>query len=98
MRSPLALLAVGLLAGCSTLDDPPAASPAASVGDSSPDTGAVLEPPRVPYEFRTSVTDAGYEHARLDAATQATIVWENAGTQTHSVVSDDGAFPGSGPI
>lgn len=52
----------------------------------------------VPYQFRTTISDAGFEHTRLDAATQATIVWENTGTQTHSVVSDDGTFAGSGPV
>jgi plastocyanin len=51
-----------------------------------------------PYVFRTTILDTGFEHPRLDAATQATISWRNTGQQTHSVVSDEGTFAGSGPI
>lgn len=101
MRALLALLVLGLLAGCSTPETSPAATPASSLtepifgaGEAEP----VPAEPGIPYAFRTSIGDGGFEHARLDAATQATIVWKNDGTQTHSVVSDDGTFAGSGPI
>lgn len=54
--------------------------------------------PDVDGPFATRIFDGRFEHERLDAATEATIAWRNEGNETHSVVSTDGRFPGSGPI
>ena len=98
MRLLLPLVGVALLlAGCTS-------EPAASVG---PGSSGALAPDASfasdvgspgPYEFTTAIFDDAYQHARLDAFVEATIRWWNVGDETHSVVSDDGQFPGSGPI
>lgn len=102
MRALLALLPLALVAGCSTPDATPGASPEESASSAPstdvPTASTDAERAPVPYEFRTAITDAGFAHPRLDAATQATLVWTNDGSQTHSIVSKDGTFAGSGPL
>lgn len=78
---------------------PPVAEFPAEAEAAAPVEVADGPPPATgPYEFQTSIQDGSYEHPRLDAAPEATIVWQNFGTEAHSVVSDDGTFAGSGPI
>lgn len=75
-----------ILAGCT--------DPNAATADLPPGAHVRGEP----YDFSTDIRDTGFEHPRLDAFIQAHISWRNAGKETHSVVSDDGRFAGSGPI
>lgn len=93
MRPVLLLVLALLLSGCAR----PGTTPGASLEGGSLSQPGDLETPR-PYVFETRIFDGAFEHPRLDAATQATLVWQNEGSETHSVVSDDGTFAGSGPI
>lgn len=79
---------------------PPAPSAAAPAAPSFPlaEPEAPVALPVGPYEFATSMGDGAFEHARLDAQTQVTVRWTNRDNITHSVVSQDGRFAGSGPI
>lgn len=97
MRPLHALALVALAAGCT---QGPGAPSASSPFEPSPnDSLPTAQEPKDPNTFVTRILPGGvYEHPRLDAATQATIVWRNDDAQTHSVVSVDGQFAGSGPV
>ena len=88
---------------------PPAAStPAAPPPSPTPE--AAPEPIPVPIEvveptlegplaFTATLSTAGIAPARMDAMPKMAVTWRNVDlAATHSVVSDDGAFVGSGPI
>lgn len=93
-KLPLLALAAALLAGCTAAETSARTeAPAAARFAPAPPP---LEPE--PYEFTTAIVDDAYQHPRLDAFVHATIRWWNTDNETHSVVSDDGQFPGSGPI
>lgn len=60
-----------------------------------------VEPPAYaegPSDLRTAIAGGAFAQERLDVGRQATITWTNLDAATHSVVSDDGSFAGSGPI
>jgi plastocyanin len=95
-RLPLLALVGALFAGCTTPEATTAIDPA-SASDVVLLSASPEGQPR-PYEFTTAIQDEGYQHERLDATVHATIRWWNVDDEAHSVVSDDGQFPGSGPI
>lgn len=100
-RLPLLALGVALLAGCTS---PQTASMQNSTNEVGLSPGLEIvpldaPPMGAPYEFTSAIlADGILQHPRLDAQTQATIRWWNVDDQTHSIVSDDGMFTGSGPI
>lgn len=95
MRVPLVLaaaLAALLLAGCAKPDDAPGAS-VEPVADA-----AAAAHPAVANVIDVSLLDGVVDPGRTTVEPGTTVYWRNAGGETHSVVSDDGAFSGSGPI
>ena len=100
MRSLLLLaIASALLAGC-TIPDP---GTSATVEAEDPTPGVLIVTssgaPQTPAQFTTAILEGGrYQHERLDALIDTTIVWWNVDDEVHSVVSDEGTFAGSGPI
>jgi plastocyanin len=95
------LLALAFAAGClSAPDAPEDAAPTPGVEVLSPidEDAAPMESTATPPAFETRILDDRFEHARLDAATGATIAWVNAGSMTHTLVFDDDAIPDSGPL
>lgn len=95
MRLFPALALAALAAGCTQADPAATTTPPPPAGELP-----FGSPPAQPHAdtFVTRIAVGAYEHPRLDAATQATIVWVNEDAPAHSVVSDDGRFAGSGPI
>lgn len=93
----LSVVALALLAGCAARDEPAATSA------TGPTEGVLLrdspeDAPR-PTEFTTAILEDGtFQHPRLELGRQTTLIWWNVDDLTHSVVSDDGQFAGSGPI
>lgn len=93
----MSLLAVAVaLAGCSAHDPPSGAASSTEI------PGVMIvenATPQAPYDYTTAILEGGaYQHERLDALVEATIIWWNVDDEVHSVVSDDGQFAGSGPI
>lgn len=59
------------------------------------------EPPALPEgptEHRTAMRAEAYAEPRIEAPKLVTVFWVNEDSVTHSVVSTDGGFAGSGPI
>lgn len=85
---------------------PPDASPALPVAIPT----APVEPPAVPptpeapalpagpSELRTAIVPGAFAQPYIEAPKLVTVIWANEDSVTHSVVSTDGAFAGSGPI
>lgn len=77
--------------GSSSTTPPPA-------GTTPPAPAPTAGPPLVPGRVDADILDAGYDPALVTIEPGNSIVWTNRGGATHSVVSDDGAFSGSGAI
>ena len=59
------------------------------------------EPPALPEgpsEYRTTMRESAFSEGRIEAPKLVTVFWVNEDSVTHSVVSTDGQFAGSGPI
>ena len=101
MRTLLvAACAFVLLAGCTVRDETSAttSAPPTTEGVMIVDSGASV-PEAAASDFTTAILEDGtYQHERLELGPQTTIIWWNVDDLTHSVVSDDGGFAGSGPI
>ena len=63
-----------------------------------PPTVAPPAAPAGPTEYRTTMQDEAFTEARIEAPKLVTVFWVNEDSVTHSVVSSDGGFAGSGPI
>lgn len=91
MRASAALaLLVLALAGCVGAEDE--ATGALSAAD------AAGFPPIVPNVVEATILDGAFDPGRTTIAPGTTVVWSNTDDKTHSVVSDDGSFAGSGPL
>lgn len=76
-----------------------------------PEPQLPIDPPTVPeplppsdppvggaMQFETNILNGEFQHRRITAAPGITVRWTNLDSETHSVVSADGTFAGSGPI
>lgn len=91
MRASAALaLLVLALAGCVGADDEAAGALSAADGDGFP--------PIVPHVVEATILAGAFDPGRTTIAPGTTVVWSNTDDVTHSVVSDDGSFAGSGPL
>lgn len=89
-------IAFVLLAGCTAREEAATSTPEPTPGVMIVDSAVPVAPPT---DFTTAILEDGsYQHARLEVGPQTTIIWWNVDDLTHSVVSDTGAFAGSGPI
>lgn len=117
MRAILVVLALALLAGCtssspaatpsaapSAAPSPSPASPSAAPAPSPqplPEPAIPEAPPTLtgPLAFTASLSSLGITPERMDAVPGMAVTWKNVDpAATHSIVSDDGSFVGSGPI
>lgn len=90
----LAALAALLLAGCTRTDD----APGAAIQPARDGVADAPAPALAPGVIDISLLDGVVDPGRTTVEPGTTVYWRNAGDTTHSVVSDDGAFSGSGPI
>lgn len=92
MRLLLAVSFVALaFAGCVGEDAPSA------TGERDGSTSGGGAPP-VAGPASARIRDNAFEPTLTSVPVGTTITWRNAGERVHSVVSPDGAFPGSGPL
>lgn len=85
---------------------PPPATPSPSAAPPPVPEPPALPPPTAeppalpegPTEYRTTMREQAFSEPRIEAPKLVTVFWVNEDNLTHSVVSTDGGFAGSGPI
>lgn len=76
---------------------PVAPEPVPAPVEPSPQEPAPVAPGEAsPGTVAASIGDGAYEPALVTVSPGTSVVWTNEGARTHSVVSDDGGFSGSG--